>query len=80
MLSGLLNRNRQENPALELVEDPVCGMEVDPEKSCRTELCGKTYYFCKASCKASFKKTYFKRANASAEVRKAPRKGSACCG
>ncbi len=37
--------------------DPVCGMSVDPAKTdLRSELSGKTYYFCASSCKASFDK------------------------
>lgn len=81
MLSGLLNHKRPGNPAVEPVKDPICGIKVDPEKSCHTELGGKTYHFCRPSCKARFKKTYFSSVNAAAvEVRKAPKKGSACCG
>ncbi|MDR7617597.1 MAG: YHS domain-containing protein, partial [Armatimonadota bacterium] len=39
----------------ERVKDPVCGMEVDPERAAaRSEYEGKTYYFCSAHCKASF--------------------------
>ncbi len=39
----------------ERVKDPVCGMEVDPERAAaRSEYEGETYYFCSAHCKASF--------------------------
>lgn len=39
------------------VEDPVCGMEVDPKKATAThEYQGMTYYFCSPGCKASFAK------------------------
>ncbi|MDR7388785.1 MAG: YHS domain-containing protein [Armatimonadota bacterium] len=39
----------------ERVKDPVCGMEVDPERAAtRSEYEGKTYYFCSAHCKTSF--------------------------
>lgn len=35
--------------------DPVCGMEVDPEKtSYKTVYKGKTYYFCALGCKTAF--------------------------
>ncbi len=35
--------------------DPVCGMQVDPEKApARTQHQGKTYYFCMTGCKAKF--------------------------
>ena len=37
------------------VQDPVCGMEVDPEEAdYSTEHDGQTYYFCSQSCKDSF--------------------------
>jgi len=37
------------------VQDPVCGMEVDPEEAdYSTEHDGRTYYFCSESCKDSF--------------------------
>lgn len=38
-----------------LVQDPVCGMEVDPEETEYTmDHDGTTYYFCSASCMESF--------------------------
>jgi hypothetical protein len=37
------------------VQDPVCGMEVDPEEAdYSTEHDGRTYYFCSQSCEDSF--------------------------
>jgi len=37
------------------VQDPVCGMEVDPEEAdFSTEHEGRTYYFCSQSCRDSF--------------------------
>jgi len=37
------------------VQDPVCGMEVDPEEAdYSTEHDGRTYYFCSESCEDSF--------------------------
>lgn len=37
------------------VQDPVCGMEVNPEETeYSTEHNGETYYFCSKSCKESF--------------------------
>jgi len=39
----------------ETVQDPVCGMEVDPgETDYSTEHDGRTYYFCSESCRESF--------------------------
>ncbi len=38
-----------------LVQDPVCGMDVDPATSeHRHELDGHTYHFCSAGCRATF--------------------------
>jgi Cu+-exporting ATPase len=44
--------------AEEKLVDPVCGMAVTPEDAAaKYQYKGKTYYFCNASCKASFEKT-----------------------
>lgn len=41
----------------EHVRDPVCGMEVDPERAAGTsEYQGRTYYFCSTHCKATFER------------------------
>lgn len=42
--------------AMEKVRDPVCGMEVDPAKSLKSEYRNKTYYFCSETCKREFEK------------------------
>ncbi len=37
------------------VKDPVCGMDVDPERAAgRSEYEDETYYFCSATCKERF--------------------------
>jgi len=37
------------------VTDPVCGMQIDPEKAAgKAEYQGQTYYFCSEGCKKSF--------------------------
>ena len=37
--------------------DPVCKMEVDPEKAAaKAEYKGETYYFCAPGCKTAFEK------------------------
>lgn len=37
--------------------DPVCKMEVDPEKAqWKSDYRGQTYYFCAPGCKSSFDK------------------------
>jgi len=39
----------------EMEKDPVCGMMVDPKRAAGSSVYGgKTYYFCSASCKATF--------------------------
>jgi YHS domain-containing protein len=40
-----------------MAKDPVCGMQVDERSAEATsEYRGKIYYFCSASCKATFDK------------------------
>jgi YHS domain-containing protein len=40
-----------------MVKDPVCGMQVDENKSAGTvNYKGQTYYFCSAACKGKFEK------------------------
>lgn len=39
----------------DVVKDPVCGMEIDPEAAAGTsEYEGTTYYFCAEGCKKEF--------------------------
>jgi YHS domain-containing protein len=39
----------------EMVKDPVCGMEIDPNEAAGTsEYEGTTYYFCAEGCKNDF--------------------------
>jgi YHS domain-containing protein len=46
---------------MQMVKDPVCGMNVD-EKTAKfkSEHMGKTYYFCNQSCKTTFDKNPMK--------------------
>ena len=40
-----------------MVKDPICGMDVDPQKTSLTsEYQGQTYYFCSSGCKKTFDK------------------------
>ncbi len=40
-----------------MAKDPVCGMEVDPEKTQYKSIYkGKVYYFCSSMCKREFEK------------------------
>lgn len=42
---------------INMVKDPVCGMNVDEKTAAlKSEYTGKTYYFCNQSCKAVFDK------------------------
>jgi YHS domain-containing protein len=41
----------------ETVKDPVCGMDVDPNRAAgKSEYNGQTYYFCSKGCKRAFDK------------------------
>ena len=45
----------QPQTALQGEIDPVCGMTVDPQRAASTHVhAGRTYYFCSASCAATF--------------------------
>ncbi len=37
-----------------MVRDPVCGMMVDPTTALRSDLAGRTYYFCSSGCQRTF--------------------------
>src|ERR1700728_4592978 len=37
-----------------LAIDPVCGMQVDPQKAAASQLAGTMYYFCCEGCKKKF--------------------------
>lgn len=39
-------------------KDPVCGMDVQPEKAAgKSQYQGETYYFCSSGCKRKFDET-----------------------
>lgn len=38
----------------EMSKDPICGMVVDKEKSLKSELGGRSYYFCSVGCQRTF--------------------------
>ena len=63
------------NPAstTTLVTDPVCGMQIDPASAAATsQVDGKTYYFCAASCKTEFDSGHGEIAE--------EQEGASCCG
>jgi P-type Cu+ transporter len=38
-----------------MTQDPVCGMDVQPEQAAgQSEYQGRTYYFCSEACKKKF--------------------------
>ena len=38
-----------------MAKDPVCGMEITPDKAAASsQFNGKTYYFCSTGCKQKF--------------------------
>ena len=42
------------NETKSTVKDPICGMDVDPDKALHAERDGKTFYFCSDSCLQKF--------------------------
>ena len=47
-----------------MVKDPICGMMVDEKKAkFKSDYNGKSFYFCAASCKATFDKSPTKYAD-----------------
>lgn len=49
--------------------DPVCGMEVDPQRAAGASVHeGKTYYFCSASCRDKFEQAPQKYLSAPAQA------------
>ncbi len=39
------------------VQDPVCGMDIDPKTAAgQSDFKGQTYYFCSTGCKKAFDK------------------------
>jgi YHS domain-containing protein len=54
---------------MNMAKDPVCGMMVDEKKAkLKSDYNGKTFYFCAASCKATFDKDPAKYAGGSAKT------------
>ena len=49
-------RKRGGEPATEMVQDPICGIFIDPKKSASLECRGVFYYFCSELCEAKFRK------------------------
>ena len=49
-------KKTDDKAAVKEVQDPVCGMMVDPATAQKTEYKGKTYYFCSIDDKKEFDK------------------------
>ncbi len=53
----MLSTDPAMNAPVQLVKDPVCGMEINPaEAAGKSEYQGQTYYFCSPGCKKAFDK------------------------
>ena len=53
----MLTTDPAKNTPVQLVKDPVCGMEINPaEAAGKSEYQGQTYYFCSPGCKKAFDK------------------------
>ena len=54
LTKDLAEKGRSKMPP-EMVEDPVCGMRIDPDDAAGTaEYEGKRYYFCSETCHDAF--------------------------
>ena len=51
---GESEKKEKEPIMVKLRTDPVCEMEVDEERSIKSEYEGITYYFCSQECKEEF--------------------------
>ena len=60
--------DRMKGGDMEMVKDPVCGMEVDPQTTTlKAEYKGQTYYFCAPGCKREFERNPEKYVGKAAE-------------
>jgi YHS domain-containing protein len=55
------------------MNDPICGMEVEPSNAPKSTFKGKDYYFCSKACKKMFDQEPEKYAGKE-------RSGGCCCG
>ncbi len=46
---------KQSGRTAQVVKDPVCGMDVNPDEAVSVEIEGKTYCFCCEECLEEFK-------------------------
>jgi uncharacterized protein len=49
-------KKKQSDPATEMVQDPECGVYVDPAIALSLEAKGKVHYFCSEDCLNNFQK------------------------
>ena len=53
--SGMHMQHSGSMPETKMAKDPVCGMDVKPDKAAATSVYqGTTYYFCAPGCKKAF--------------------------
>jgi len=58
MSSGAIASEKKDGEKVKktTAKDPICGMEVQKDKSTKVEHNGKNYYFCSERCEETFKK------------------------
>jgi len=49
-------KKTEAEPATEMVQDPICGLFIDPTKALSLENQGVLYYFCSDQCETKFLK------------------------
>jgi len=77
--SGMHMQHSGSISGMKMAKDPVCGMEVNPEKAAATSnYQGTTYYFCAPGCKKAFDENPTKYLGSSGQV-KENMHGGGCC-
>ncbi|MHB1319058.1 MAG: YHS domain-containing protein [Anaerolineae bacterium] len=68
--SAMHTRHSESMSGMKTAKDPVCGMDVDPEKAAATSVHqGTTYYFCSPACKRTFDEETAKYLNVSQQMK-----------
>ncbi len=69
--SGMHMQHSGSTSGMKMAIDPVCGMEVNPEKAAATSVYqGATYYFCAPGCKRAFDEKPTKYVDESGQVKR----------
>ena len=81
--SGMHMQHSAPMSGMKTAKDPVCGMDVNPEKAAATSvLQGTTYYFCAQGCKKVFDENPTKYLGATGQMMKKDMHGGhhgGCC-